>query len=250
MSNMTPKTRSCSKSTKRGRIRDAAEAPQSSWGSANTAEKKNEQRSQSARAGVQQNLERLSEKTVGFIRRYKWWCIALLAIVMVLVAVGVTMLLSPSGYASSRERHPCLCALAASTSNRLAKAALSRRNGVSGVHWRAEETGLDSLAFVTKCSGGAAVTLTGPFESVDQLRAALLAPFKDHRSRCVVWVTTPEAIKAVANALKELVENNALSGRAVVPVHSRAMLVLKSLESREQLKSSLPHRVVHMLTEV
>ncbi|CBZ27552.1 conserved hypothetical protein [Leishmania mexicana MHOM/GT/2001/U1103] len=247
---MAPKTRSGSKSTKRGRIHDAPETPPSSRGSVNAAEKKNKQCSQSARAEAKRSVEGLVGKTLGFVRSYKWWCVALLTVVLVLVAARLAVLLSPSGYAFPRERHPCACAVVASTSNRLAKAVLSRRTGVSGVHWRTEETGLDSLSFATQCSGGAVVTLSGPFESVDQLRAALIAPFKDRRSRCVVWVTTPEAVKRVANSLKELMENNALSGKTVVPAHSRATLMLKSPESREQLKSSLPHRVVHMLTEV
>ncbi|CAG9574725.1 conserved hypothetical protein [Leishmania major strain Friedlin] len=247
---MAPKTRSGSNAKKRGRIRDAAETPQPSRGSASAAEKKSKQRSQSARAEAKRSVEGLEGKAAAFVRRYKWWFTALLAIVLVFAAARLAVLLSPSGDASPQERHPCSCAVVASTTNRLAKAVLSRRTGVSGVHWRTEETGLDSLAFATQCSGGAVVTLPGPFESVDQLRAALMAPFKGRRNRCVVWVTTPEAVKRVANSLKELIENNALSGNTVVPAHSRATLMLKSPESREQLKSSLPHRVVHMLTEV
>ncbi|AYU79310.1 hypothetical protein, conserved [Leishmania donovani] len=247
---MAPKTRSGSKAATRGRTHDAAATSQSPRGSVNAAEKKNKQRSLSARAEAKRSVEGLVEKAAGFVRRYKWWCIALLTVALALVAARLVVLLSPSGYASPRERHPCSCAVVASTSNRLAKAVLSRRTGVSGVHWRTEEKGLDSLAFATQCSGSAVVTLPGPFESVDQLRAALVAPFKGRRSRCVVWVTTPEAVKRVANSLKELMENNALSGKTVVPAHSRATLMLKSPESREQLKSSLPHRVVHMLTEV
>ncbi|KAG5504118.1 hypothetical protein GH5_04981 [Leishmania sp. Ghana 2012 LV757] len=247
---MAPKTRSGSKSTKRVRERDGAEASHSSRGGVNTAEEKNEQHHQSVIVKIRPRLEVLTEKTAAFIRRYKWWCIALLAIALALVAAGLVVLHSTKGDVSPRERHPCSCAVVASTSNRLAKAVLSRRTGVSGVHLRTEEAGVESLAFVTKCSGGAVTTLHGPFESVDQLRAALVAPFKDHRSRCVVWVTTPDVIKGVANSLKELMENNALGGRTVVPARSRATLILKSLASREQLKSILPHRVVHMLTEV
>ncbi|GET89074.1 hypothetical protein, conserved [Leishmania tarentolae] len=246
---MAPKTRSGSKATRRGRMQDTSDVPQPSRGNANSAEQKNKQCSPSSRKESNGAAEGVVGKTVSFIRRYKWWCIALLGVVLALGAAHLAVLRLSSGYAVSRERHPCSCAVAASTSNRLAKAVLSRRAGVSGVHWRTEETGLDSLAFVTQCSGGAVVTLSGPFVSVDQLRAALIAPFKGYRSRCVVWVTTPEAVKQVANSLKELMENNALSGKRVVPVHSRATLVLKSREAREELKSSLPHRVVHMLTE-
>lgn len=92
--------------------------------------------------------------------------------------------------------------------------------------------------------------LPGAFASVDDLRAALVVPFQEPDiKRCVVWVTTPEAIAAVANALKQLMENNALGGQSMVPEKSRATLVLKTAQTREQLKAKLPHRVVHMLTE-
>ncbi|KAG5477877.1 hypothetical protein LSCM1_05179 [Leishmania martiniquensis] len=247
---MAPKTRSRSKSANRGCAREGTEASQPSRDSENTVEERCNAHNQCIRAQIRPSLESLAEKAADFSRRYRSWRIALVAVTLALVAAGLAVLLSPSVDVSPRERHPCSCAVAASTSNRLAKVVLSRRTGVSGVHFRMEELGADALAFATKCSGAAVITLRGPFESVDQLRAALVAPFKDHRSRCVVWVTTPDVIKGVANSLKGLMENNALSGRTVVPARCRAILVLKAPESREQLKSILPHRVVHMLNEV
>ncbi|KAG5503562.1 hypothetical protein JKF63_05702 [Porcisia hertigi] len=247
---MAPQKRKSSRSAKRSRRRDATETPRSPLGTLDAAEGKGERRSYSASAEAESGFVRPIERIMGFFKRFKWQCITLLAVSLVLVAAGLAVLLSFDGYSAPRERHPCSCAVAASTSNRLAKAVLSRRAGVSGVHWKTEETGEELLAFMSKCTDGSVVTLSNPFDSVDELRVALLKPFKKNRSSCVVWIVTPEAIEGVANALKELMENNALSGRTVVPAHSRATLVLKSSKSREQLKSSLPHRVVHMLTEV
>ncbi|KPI84453.1 hypothetical protein ABL78_6482 [Leptomonas seymouri] len=155
-----------------------------------------------------------------------------------------------SGDGATHPRHPCACAAAASASNPLAKVLLSRRSGASGVHWHPSPGEADILGFASSCNDVSMTPLHGPFASVDQLRAEILKSFGRQRGRCVVWLTSPEAIQKVANALKEFLENNALGGTPVVPPQARGTLVVKSAHSREELKNVLPHRVVHMLTDV
>ncbi|KPA79343.1 putative mitochondrial hypothetical protein [Leptomonas pyrrhocoris] len=170
--------------------------------------------------------------------------------VFLLISVTVLVLWFCSGGGATHPHHPCACATAASVSNPLAKALLSRRSGVSGVHWHQRRGDADRLDFALNCRGVLVAPLHGPFASVDQLRAETQKSFGSQKSRCVVWVTSPEAIQKVANALKELLENNALGGRPVVPPQARGTLVVKSAHPREELKNILPHRVVHMLTDV
>lgn len=151
--------------------------------------------------------------------------------------------------------HPCACATAAASTNLLAKAALSRRSGVSGLHWQRHNSAggteeEDPFAFVSRCKDMSVHHLRGPFTSADQLRSAMLQPFAQRSHRCVVWITTPASIQAVANALKELLENNKLGGATVVPPQARGVLVVESSLAREELKDLLPHRVVHMLSSV
>jgi hypothetical protein len=127
---------------------------------------------------------------------------------------------------------------------------LSRRSGVSGVHWQQRRGDDDLLAFAANCSDMAVVELRGPFASAAQLREEMQRPFLQQKRRCVTWVTSPEAVLRTANSLKELLENNALGGAVVVQPQARGVLVVKSAHSREGLKDVLPHRVVHMLTDV
>lgn len=166
------------------------------------------------------------------------------------VFIGVALIcVSGSGDAAPRP-HPCACATAAAASNPLAKAALSRRSGVSGVHWQRAAGDANRLDASLGCADAVVAPLNGPYATVAELRAAMQAAFQQPRTRCVVWVTSPEAVQRVANALKELLENNALAGTPVVPPHARGTLVMQSSLSREELKNKLPHRVVHMLTTI
>ena len=177
------------------------------------------------------------------------WSNAVVVLTTAIAVALVCLVWSGSG-GSAPPHHPCACATAASASNPLAKAVLSRRSGVSGVHWHQGSGEPDRLVFAHICNAMVVSTLQDSFTSVDQLRAAMQASFERPKSRCVVWVTTPEAIQKVANAMKELLENNALGGVPVAPPQARGTLVVKSVHAREELKNMLPHRVVHMLTSI
>ncbi|KAK7197018.1 hypothetical protein NESM_000645600 [Novymonas esmeraldas] len=267
---MAPKTRSSSSSAKvprRGRSREAAHksgpAPDTSAATTEAAERTREAEQRAATTtGTTTTTSKAHHGTTAAAEpvaspaspwRHRHVVFSLAAVVAALF-VGAALLVgsreSGGDHGVLPERHPCSCAVPEIASSRLAQVLLSRRSGVSGVHWRTDEPGLDAFSFVSKCGRGAVVVLPGSFETVDELRAALVAPPAGQRGGCTVWVTTPEAVTAVANALKELLENNALTGRTVVPAHSRATLVVRSPKSREELKAELPHRVVHMLTEV
>lgn len=66
----------------------------------------------------------------------------------------------------------------------------------------------------------------------------------------MVWLVPVDSVKGVANALKELLEDNTLRGNRVVPTNSRGVLVLVSSLDRSELRSQLPDRVIHMFTTI
>lgn len=197
---------------------------------------------------------------------------ALRAVVVVAAVVGLLLALSeaPVGGGSAGvskggrvRRSPCSCARPAfmksapgSVQRQLASSLLvPRASALSAVHVRVSGGGgsggsvssvKTALGFVETC--GVVRHIRSPLATVDELHQALVGPFTG--ATCVVWLVEESTIAKVAGALKELLEDNTLRGSPVVPAGSQAMLVLTSDKTREELKATLPHRVVHMFATV
>lgn len=177
-------------------------------------------------------------------------CATWLKLIAVLLScIGIAVYVIVIGGSPDEGGSPCPCAVQHHHSNRLASALLGGPRRINGLHLRHSSNRLRaSLSFMKDCKG-AVVYAAKTYTSIEELWSDLQAPFAQQR-RCVVWVVALEQIKAIGNALKELIENNALGGAQVVPNGSRGLFLLTSDASREALKDILPHRVVHMLTTV
>lgn len=185
----------------------------------------------------------------------RWPLGVFFAILLIAVAAYFAGALAPSEPTGVRAQSPCPCARAAydaptsDAQRRLAGALFSRRGAaISGVHVRTSSVPdvTAALGFLPGC--GKVVHLAAAPADLEALHKALAAPLR--RSKCVAWVVEEAALAAVASPLKELLEDNSLRGVPVVPHGSRGLLVLVSGKSREELKESMPHRVVHMFASI
>lgn len=125
---------------------------------------------------------------------------------------------------------------------------------VRGVHIHENDyfTVREHLERLEKCCSTSLTLSTQAITSIEALRTLLELPLKRNggRGKCFMYVLKLEHVtpKPVANALKELLENNALQSSVVFP--SRALVIVLSAKTKEDLKDVLPHRVVHLLRYV
>ncbi|ESL11264.1 hypothetical protein TRSC58_00990 [Trypanosoma rangeli SC58] len=170
--------------------------------------------------------------------RYNWPCRILGALCALLIAFLHLHFNMHADY-----DFPCRCGAAGG--GPLVSALAGRRLGLTGVHLHSVNRSAvrEQLAALSGCA--TVYRLTDAFEDVPSLSRRLR---KDAAgARCVVWlVEDVSVVRGVANALKELLEDNTLRGDHILREGSRGLFVLVLGTSREKLVHILPHRVVHM----
>ncbi|RNF22014.1 uncharacterized protein Tco025E_03380 [Trypanosoma conorhini] len=142
---------------------------------------------------------------------------------------------------------PCRCSEAGG--GPLASALASRRLGLTGVHLHSLNRAAvrEELAALSRCA--AIHRLTSAFEDVPSFSKRLRRDAA--HARCIVWLAEDVyVVRGVANAMKELLEDNALRGEHILRDGSRGLFVLMSNNSRGELTNILPHRVVHMFRTI
>ncbi|KAG8348178.1 hypothetical protein ERJ75_000423300 [Trypanosoma vivax] len=158
---------------------------------------------------------------------------------VIAVVIGVTLLYTIVGDGTAL---PCGCC----RSNGSLEAALVSRNfGLTGLHIQTTTQSAveEQLGPLPSC-----VTLHRLADPLSNITSFLDRLKRDARGRtCVVWLVEDlSVLRAVADSLKELLEDNSLRGEPILGQGSRGLFVLLVKESRDQLKDVLPHRVVHM----
>lgn len=129
----------------------------------------------------------------------------------------------------------------------------ARREWIHAIHiskdnFRFLREPLETLA---KCCGTSLISSREPLASVELLRNFLEIPIKrnGNTKKCFVYLLELEHITPgpTAHGLKELLESNMLRSELVIPPPSRALVIILSRKSKNELKGVLPHRVVHFL---
>ncbi|RHW73203.1 hypothetical protein DPX39_040057000 [Trypanosoma brucei equiperdum] len=167
-------------------------------------------------------------------------------VIGVLLAVVLTCVWSIFPPWDATDAPPCHCFPAG---GEVQQAIASRMFGVTGIHLRGAGHSAveESLRGLSSC--GKLYTLENQFDGVGSFMQRLQHDAKG--TRCVVWLVKDlSVVKHVDNALKELLEDNTLRGNRVLPDGARGLFIVLSNQSREEIKGSLPHRVVHQFRTI
>lgn len=128
-----------------------------------------------------------------------------------------------------------------------------RKERIRGLYGKNEDyrSLREAVSLLEKCCGNSVTFSKAPLTSVESLKSFLEIPIKQEvrSEQCFVYWVELEHIapQPTANALKELLESNVLRFQEVIPPLSKALLIISSSMSKEELKQILPHRVVHLL---
>lgn len=148
-----------------------------------------------------------------------------------------------------------LKSLQESGDNRVLYKSLNRAlfTGLSGVYFQTSRSALlPLLKPLESCC--TIVKSVGDIVSIEALQQFIVAPLKtiNREKKCVLYVVTLEHVTppSTAHALKELLEENTLRSRRLLPSDVHALLLIQTEKSLAEVKEALPHRVVHLLRHI